>query len=87
MTEISCDQNTLLFLDTVPDPDLKRSENEEIAGLVNWNRPHKRAYGLSTTLYECHPITCERAGEFLACGIYEFVFPSFLWDSDRVACY
>lgn len=48
---------------TVPDPDLKRSEKEEIAGLLNWNRPHQRAYGLSTTLYERHPLTSERAGE------------------------
>lgn len=46
----------------VPDPDLKRSETEEIAGLLNWNRPHQRAYGLSTTLYERHPVTNERAG-------------------------
>ncbi|XP_071528606.1 uncharacterized protein [Panulirus ornatus] len=50
----------------VPDPDLKRSETEEIAGLVNWNRPHRRAYGLSTTLYERHPITSERAGNPIA---------------------
>ncbi|KAK8749208.1 hypothetical protein OTU49_015732 [Cherax quadricarinatus] len=50
----------------VPDPDLKRSETEEIAGLVNWNRPHKRAYGLSTTLYERHPVTSERAGNPIA---------------------
>ncbi|KAG7167580.1 PP2C-like domain-containing protein, partial [Homarus americanus] len=50
----------------VPDPDLKRSEKEEIAGLLNWNRPHKRAYGLSTTLYERHPVTSERAGNPIA---------------------
>ncbi|XP_068212852.1 uncharacterized protein [Palaemon carinicauda] len=49
-----------------PDPDLKRSETEEIAGLLNWNRPHSRAYGLSTTLYERHPITNERAGNPIA---------------------
>ncbi|XP_027218748.1 uncharacterized protein [Penaeus vannamei] len=50
----------------VPDPDLKRSETEEIAGLLNWNRPHQRAYGLSTTLYERHPVTNERAGNPIA---------------------
>ncbi|XP_050728167.1 uncharacterized protein LOC127004468 isoform X2 [Eriocheir sinensis] len=50
----------------VPDPDLKRSEKEEIAGLLNWNRPHQRAYGLSTTLYERHPLTSERAGNPIA---------------------
>ncbi|KAK8387343.1 hypothetical protein O3P69_018130 [Scylla paramamosain] len=50
----------------VPDPDLKRSEKEEIAGLLNWNRPHHRAYGLSTTLYERHPLTSERAGNPIA---------------------
>lgn len=49
-----------------PDPDLKRSETEEIAGLLNWNRPHNRAYGLSTTLYERHPVTNERAGNPIA---------------------
>ncbi|XP_064093432.1 uncharacterized protein LOC135206119 isoform X3 [Macrobrachium nipponense] len=49
-----------------PDPDLKRSETEEIAGLLNWNRPHSRAYGLSTTLYERHPLTNERAGNPIA---------------------
>ncbi|ROT72201.1 PP2C-like domain-containing protein [Penaeus vannamei] len=50
----------------LPDPDLKRSETEEIAGLLNWNRPHQRAYGLSTTLYERHPVTNERAGNPIA---------------------
>ncbi|XP_076060120.1 uncharacterized protein LOC143036532 [Oratosquilla oratoria] len=49
-----------------PDPDLKRSETEEIASVLNWNRPHERAFGLSTTLYECHPNTHERAGNPIA---------------------
>ncbi|RXG68188.1 PP2C-like domain-containing protein [Armadillidium vulgare] len=49
-----------------PDPDLKRSEKEEIAGILNWNRPHERAFGLSTTLYERHPVTHERAGNPIA---------------------
>ena len=50
------------IVSTAPNPDLKRSEKEEIAGIKNWNRPHERAFGLSTTLYERHPITKERAG-------------------------
>lgn len=61
-----------LLYQSVPDPDLKRSETEEIAGLVNWNRPHKRAYGLSTTLYERHPITSERAGEYVIITRFTF---------------
>ncbi|CAL4115814.1 unnamed protein product, partial [Meganyctiphanes norvegica] len=51
---------------TEPDPDLKRSEANEIAGLVNWNRPNKSAFGISTTLYERHPVTNERAGNPIA---------------------
>ncbi|XP_018014825.1 uncharacterized protein LOC108671765, partial [Hyalella azteca] len=51
---------------SAPHPALKRSEQEEVAGVLNWNRPSERAFGLSTTLYERHPITRERAGNPIA---------------------
>ncbi|XP_037288480.2 PP2C-like domain-containing protein CG9801 [Rhipicephalus microplus] len=40
--------------------------SEEIAGICNWNQPAEFAYGIATTLYECHPITKENAGEPIA---------------------
>ncbi|KAF2365697.1 PPM-type phosphatase domain [Trinorchestia longiramus] len=51
---------------SAPHPALRRSEQEEIGGVLNWNRPSERAFGLSTTLYERHPITRERAGNPIA---------------------
>ncbi|XP_013780379.2 PP2C-like domain-containing protein CG9801 [Limulus polyphemus] len=39
---------------------------EEIAGVKNWNKPSSEAYGIATTLYECHPLTKENAGEPIA---------------------
>lgn len=39
---------------------------EEIAGICNWNQPAEFAYGIATTLYECHPVTKENAGEPIA---------------------
>ncbi|KAK8770182.1 hypothetical protein V5799_013355 [Amblyomma americanum] len=40
--------------------------SEEIAGIGNWNQPAEFAYGIATTLYECHPVTKENAGEPIA---------------------
>uniref|UniRef100_A0A6A7G5C4 PP2C-like domain-containing protein CG9801 n=1 Tax=Hirondellea gigas TaxID=1518452 RepID=A0A6A7G5C4_9CRUS len=51
---------------SAPHPALLRSETEEVAGVLNWNRPSDRAFGLSTTLYERHPISKERAGNPIA---------------------
>lgn len=39
---------------------------EEIAGICNWNQPTEFAHGIATTLYECHPVTKENAGEPIA---------------------
>ncbi|XP_063229906.1 PP2C-like domain-containing protein CG9801 [Bacillus rossius redtenbacheri] len=39
---------------------------EEIAGVSNWGRPHARAYGAATTLYERNPLTGENAGDPIA---------------------
>ncbi|KAH7935391.1 hypothetical protein HPB52_006890 [Rhipicephalus sanguineus] len=39
---------------------------EEVAGICNWNQPAEFAYGIATTLYECHPVTKENAGEPIA---------------------
>lgn len=39
---------------------------EEIAGVSNWCQPAEFAYGIATTLYECHPVTKENAGEPIA---------------------
>ncbi|XP_022250579.1 PP2C-like domain-containing protein CG9801 isoform X1 [Limulus polyphemus] len=41
-------------------------EEEYIAGVKNWNKPSSEAYGIATTLYECHPVTRENAGEPIA---------------------
>jgi len=35
---------------------------EEIAGIANWDSGTDNAYGMATTLYECHPSTKEKAG-------------------------
>ncbi|KAF0291171.1 PP2C-like domain-containing protein [Amphibalanus amphitrite] len=45
---------------------LRRTQHDEIAGTVNWNRPHPRAFGSSVSLYECHPVTGVHAGEPIA---------------------
>ncbi|KAH9366655.1 hypothetical protein HPB48_000598 [Haemaphysalis longicornis] len=39
---------------------------EEVAGVSNWCQPAEFAYGIATTLYECHPVTKENAGEPIA---------------------
>ncbi|CAG2164956.1 unnamed protein product [Oppiella nova] len=39
---------------------------EEIAGIANWDSGTDNAYGMATTLYECHPSTKEKAGEPIA---------------------
>ena len=44
----------------------KKKPAVEIAGVLNWNTPHNRAYGSSTTLYELHPVTKINAGEPIA---------------------
>ena len=36
---------------------------EEIAGITGWESATDNAYGIATTLYECHPNTKEKAGE------------------------
>ncbi|XP_043247655.1 PP2C-like domain-containing protein CG9801 [Amphibalanus amphitrite] len=51
---------------TRPDECLRRTQHDEIAGTVNWNRPHPRAFGSSVSLYECHPVTGVHAGEPIA---------------------
>jgi len=38
----------------------------EVAGVLNWSRPHCRAYGAATTLYERHPVTKQHAGNPIA---------------------
>ena len=38
----------------------------KIAGVDNWCNPADAAYGISTSLYEAHPVTRQRAGEPLA---------------------
>ncbi|KAG1685812.1 PP2C-like domain-containing protein [Nymphon striatum] len=48
------------------DEDVPRNSDCEIAGIKNWNLLHKCAYGKAITLYECHPITRENAGEPIA---------------------
>ena len=35
---------------------------EEIAGITCWDSATDNAYGIATTLYECHPNTKEKAG-------------------------
>uniref|UniRef100_A0A1W7R9Y8 PP2C-like domain-containing protein CG9801 n=1 Tax=Hadrurus spadix TaxID=141984 RepID=A0A1W7R9Y8_9SCOR len=40
--------------------------DEEIAGIKNWNRPSDYSYGIATTLYERHPVTRENAGNPIA---------------------
>lgn len=35
---------------------------EEIAGINCWEMPNENAYGIATSLYECHPVTKEKAG-------------------------
>uniref|UniRef100_T1J1L7 PPM-type phosphatase domain-containing protein n=1 Tax=Strigamia maritima TaxID=126957 RepID=T1J1L7_STRMM len=44
----------------------KDSDNMDVAGIKNWNRPHNKAFGAAATLYERHPITREKAGEPIA---------------------
>ncbi|KAH9421226.1 hypothetical protein DERP_012799 [Dermatophagoides pteronyssinus] len=39
---------------------------EPVAGVNNWNRFDDFAYGISTTLYESHPSTKQRAGDPIA---------------------
>ncbi|KAH9517961.1 hypothetical protein DERF_008573 [Dermatophagoides farinae] len=39
---------------------------EPVAGVNNWNRFDDFAYGISTTLYESHPTTKQRAGDPIA---------------------
>ncbi|GAB6022127.1 hypothetical protein CHUAL_006268 [Chamberlinius hualienensis] len=38
----------------------------EIAGIGNWNKAHRKAYGMATTLYERHPVTQRNAGDPIA---------------------
>lgn len=42
------------------------SDDDEIAGIRDWNIPNKNAYGISTTLYEFNPITKAYAGDPIA---------------------
>ncbi|GFG37440.1 hypothetical protein Cfor_12013 [Coptotermes formosanus] len=46
----------------VTDPE----RNNTVAGVLDWSRPHCRAYGAATTLYERHPITKQHAGSPIA---------------------
>ena len=40
-----------------------KEKNIEIAGIKDWFSPCDSAYGIATTLYECHPVTKENAGK------------------------
>lgn len=42
------------------------SPPSEVAGVLDWSRPHPRAYGAATTLYERHPLTKQHAGSPIA---------------------
>ncbi|PSN36973.1 hypothetical protein C0J52_15454 [Blattella germanica] len=42
------------------------STSQRHGGVVDWNRPHSRAYGAATTLYERHPLTKQHAGSPIA---------------------
>ncbi|XP_015910922.1 PP2C-like domain-containing protein CG9801 [Parasteatoda tepidariorum] len=44
----------------------KEKENILVAGIKNWTLPSEFAYGIATTLYECHPVTKENAGNPIA---------------------
>ncbi|GFX45559.1 PP2C-like domain-containing protein CG9801 [Trichonephila clavipes] len=55
--------------DIEPWPDVeqnKQQKTEEIAGIKDWFSPCESAYGIATTLYECHPVTKENAGNPIA---------------------
>ncbi|GFY36994.1 PP2C-like domain-containing protein CG9801 [Trichonephila inaurata madagascariensis] len=62
--------------DIEPWPDVEQSKHkynsnpeqktEEIAGIKDWFSPCESAYGIATTLYECHPVTKENAGNPIA---------------------
>ncbi|KAG8185356.1 hypothetical protein JTE90_005483 [Oedothorax gibbosus] len=43
-----------------------KEKNIEIAGIKDWFSPCDSAYGIATTLYECHPVTKENAGNPIA---------------------
>uniref|UniRef100_A0A2I9LPG7 PP2C-like domain-containing protein n=1 Tax=Centruroides hentzi TaxID=88313 RepID=A0A2I9LPG7_9SCOR len=42
------------------------SDDDEIAGIKDWNMPNENAFGISTTLYEFNPITKANAGDPIA---------------------
>uniref|UniRef100_A0A1W7R9W3 PP2C-like domain-containing protein CG9801 n=1 Tax=Hadrurus spadix TaxID=141984 RepID=A0A1W7R9W3_9SCOR len=42
------------------------SDDDEIAGIKDWNLPNENAYGISTTLYELNPVTKLNAGDPIA---------------------
>ncbi|XP_069694652.1 PP2C-like domain-containing protein CG9801 isoform X4 [Periplaneta americana] len=42
------------------------SPSSDVAGVLDWSRPHSRAYGAATTLYERHPLTKQHAGSPIA---------------------
>ncbi|XP_055949855.1 PP2C-like domain-containing protein CG9801 [Argiope bruennichi] len=46
--------------------DNAESKTMEIAGIKDWFSPCESAYGIATTLYECHPVTKENAGNPIA---------------------
>lgn len=59
------------FVDIQPWPDVKQNQSPdhiplekdtEVAGIKDWYAPCESAYGIATTLYECHPVTKENAG-------------------------
>ncbi|KAL0277126.1 UNVERIFIED_CONTAM: hypothetical protein PYX00_004513 [Menopon gallinae] len=56
----------LKVADTAETKPKNLSSGEEIAGIPNWNRPHKRAFGLATTLYEKNPLTNQHTGNPIA---------------------
>ncbi|XP_054714958.1 PP2C-like domain-containing protein CG9801 [Uloborus diversus] len=59
----------------LPWPDEEESEHNigssvegkiEIAGITDWFSPCESSFGIATTLYECHPVTKENAGNPIA---------------------
>ena len=42
------------------------NSEDEIAGIIGWNRPGGMAYGSATSLYERHPVSGDTAGNPVA---------------------
>ncbi|GIY13247.1 PP2C-like domain-containing protein CG9801 [Caerostris darwini] len=51
---------------SISDSNGESLKKAEIAGIKDWFSPCESAYGIATTLYECHPVTKENAGNPIA---------------------